>query len=325
MKILLVDPPCQRFMGFYRFYFPLGLSYLAATLQRSGHEVIIYDAEHDTSCISPSMKETSSRHQHYLNALTNDTHPVWEEFSKILADFKPNIVGISALTVKLASAIKLASITKSYNQKIIVVLGGEHVTVRPKDALHKNVDYIISGEGELALLKLVRELENKESPRKVISGHLISELDILPIPALKCLQNEKSYRPIDMGLMVTARGCPHSCSFCSLSSIWGKKVRFHSITRTITEIKMRMERYGTKYFSFRNGTFTQNRNRTIDFCHRLIEERLDIKWECLTRVDTVDSELLDLMQKAGCSTIRIGVESGSNDSLKYMNKGINKE
>ena len=107
---------------------------------------------------------------------------------------------------------------------------------------------------------------------------LIEELDTIPLPAINSLQNVLSYRPIDLGLIISARGCPFACNFCGLCIMWGRKVRYHSTDRVVQEITLRMEKYGTRYFSFRNGTFTIDRKRVINFCQRLLNDVLNIEW-----------------------------------------------
>lgn len=322
MRFLLVDPPFQRFIGFYRFYFPLGLTYLAAVLRQAGHEVLIYDSEHDPNCRSPAMKEAAASHHLYLEALENDSHPVWQEYQAKLAEFKPDIVGLSVLTVKHAAAVKLSKLTKEFDHGIITVAGGEHVTVRPQDALVAGIDYVVNGEGEQGILHLAHALGAGESVPRVISCPLIQELDSIPMPAIDAIPDFSTYRPVDLGLMMTARGCPFGCSFCGLFTIWGRQVRYHSTDRVIREIRERKEKYSTTYFSFRNGTFTLNRRRVVEICRRFLDERLAIEWECLTRVDALDAELLTLMKEAGCRTVRIGIESGSSEILRYMGKGV---
>jgi anaerobic magnesium-protoporphyrin IX monomethyl ester cyclase len=323
MKILLVDPPFQRFIGFYRFYFPLGLTYLAAVLMKDGHEVLIYDGERDPKCISSSVKDLSKRHFLYGEALKDDKNQVWQEFQEILGEFEPDIVGISVLSVKLLSALKIAKLTKQFNKHIVVVAGGEHVTVRPEDVFKDHtVDFAICGEGEQGMVELVNNISNSNQIKKVINSSLISDLDTIPFPSIDSLLNVGSYRPIDLGLMMTARGCPFSCTFCGLSTIWGHKVRYHSINRILDEIELRKRLYNTDYFSFRNGTFTLDKRWVKTFCQRLIDQSLNIKWECLTRVDVIDDDLVSMMKQAGCETIRIGIESGSQEILDYMQKGI---
>lgn len=169
---------------------------------------------------------------------------------------------------------------------------------------------------------MVKGIENKTYLPKIIKSELIQSIDSIPMPAIECLSNLSSYRPIDLGLMMSARGCPFNCTFCGLSTIWGHHVRTHSIDRIIEEILVRKNLYYVDYFSFRNGTFTLNKNSAIEFCNRLLKDSVNIKWECLTRVDVIDKELVSLMKEAGCETIRIGVESGSQKILDYIKKGI---
>lgn len=268
------------------------------------------------------MKDLSPQHFLYQEALLDDSNEIWSEYRQILSDFNPEIVGVSVLSVKLASALKIAKMTKEFNSSITVFTGGEHVTVRPQDVFTGNVDFAICGEGEQGILRMVKGIENKTYLPKIIKSELIQSIDSIPMPAIECLSNLSSYRPIDLGLMMSARGCPFNCTFCGLSTIWGHHVRTHSIDRIIEEILVRKNLYYVDYFSFRNGTFTLNKNSAIEFCNRLLKDSVNIKWECLTRVDVIDKELVSLMKEAGCETIRIGVESGSQKILDYIKKGI---
>jgi radical SAM superfamily enzyme YgiQ (UPF0313 family) len=337
MKILLVDPACYRFLGLHRHYFPLGLTYIAATLKQDGHEILIYDADHDSSGVSVSFVEVAENYHLYVEALANIEHPIWKEFDKILDDFKPQIVGFSTLSAKVGGTLLMAKMVKNKNPQIKTVSGGEHSTIRPIDVLVGDVDYVVMGEGELVLRSLVQCLENGGDTGNIrglaflnqngslVKNELmenIENLDNLPFPAIELLYKKETYRPIDMGLMMTERGCPYECTFCGLSTIWGKKVRCHSIKRIIDEIVHRRDMYKTEYFSFRNGTFTLSRERINLLCAEIEKLDFKIKWECLTRVGHLDKNLLEQMISAGCSAIRIGVESGSERILQYMRKKI---
>lgn len=338
MRVLLVDPACYRFLGLHRHYFPLGLTYLAAVLKQDGNEVLIYDADHDPAGVSTSYVEVAENYHLYVDALANSKHFIWREFEEILDEFKPQIVGFSTLSAKVGGTLLMTKMVKDKNPQIITIAGGDHPTVRPIDVLVGNsVDYVVRGEGELIIQNLVRCLEKGGDP-KIIPGlsfldengklfengsmNNIEDLDSLPFPSLELLYKKETYRPIDMGLMITERGCPYGCTFCGLSTIWGRKVRCHSIERIISEITHRKKMYDTEYFSFRNGTFTLSRERINSLCAAIKKLDFKIKWECLTRVDHLDENLLEQMINAGCSTIRIGVESGSERILRYMNKKI---
>ena len=124
-----------------------------------------------------------------------------------------------------------------------------------------------------------------------------------------------------MGLFMTSRGCPYNCSYCA-TSIWERKTRYRSIDNVMQEIRFVIEKYGAKQFTFKDDSFTVNRKRVVEFCEKLIKEGFGISWDCNTRVNLVDEEMLRLMKKAGCTSIKVGIESGSERILKLMSKNI---
>jgi len=218
MRILLVDPPCFRFAGYYRFYFPLGLTHIAAVLQQEGHEVMIYDAEHDPDCVSwKSTDDVADRMCHYHKAVQDDTHPVWTNFSAFGMNFVPN-----CSVFPFCPQTRLSSQNGSTCQVILwessIIAGGEHATVRPQDILRHQFDHVVAGEGELGMLQLVQQVVAGVRPPPFISADLVDTIDTLPMPAIECLRQYQSYRPVDLGLMVTARGCPFRCRFCALAT-----------------------------------------------------------------------------------------------------------
>jgi len=135
------------------------------------------------------------------------------------------------------------------------------------------------------------------------------------------LVNLKYYGSEDMGLMMTSRGCPYNCSYCA-TSVWGKKVRYRSIENVVREIRMVKDRGGCRQFTFKDDCFTLNKNRVIDLCGTLLKERIAINWECNTRINLIDEEILTKMKKAGCNSIKVGIESGSERVLRFINKKI---
>ena len=322
-KILLVDPPYQLFAGYYRFYFPGGLASIAAKLRQDGHEVLIADLEHKTDNTSKTFIDNNESHEKILEGLAE--HPVWENYKELLKNFNPSLVGITAVTPKIASVLKVAAITKEVNAGAYVVVGGNHPTARPQDLLKdKNIDLAVVGEGEMAMSKLAG-IQTAGNRLKVL-GNIIHEnpvgnLDSLPFPARETLMELSSYRPIDMGMISTSRGCQYSCTFCDVPVQWGSKVRFRSVDNVLEEMEHVQRDFGTEYFSFRDSTFTFDRERTISLAQK-IKERLDgVSWECLTKPNYIDAELIEILQGAGCHKIRVGVESGSGEMVKYMKKG----
>ncbi len=112
------------------------------------------------------------------------------------------------------------------------------------------------------------------------------------------------------------------CTFCGVQNIWTRRVRYRSSDNVVAEMKWLKEEYGTSYFSFRDASFTLNRGRVIKLCRAIVCENLDIQWEFLTRADLIDKESLIELKKAGCVTIRLGIESGSPKILQEMKKEI---
>lgn len=337
MRILFIDPPFQRFMGFHRYYYPMGLTSMAAVLMQAGHEVQVYDAEHCEQGQTLSWSAVAGRHSDYLRGLADECHPIWQEVEAVVRESKPELVGITALSVKAASARRVAAICKRVDPGIAIVVGGDHPTVLPEQFLRDpNIDFAVRGEGEATITELIAHLEHSRHAASIaIAGvssrtqdgirhgpdrEPIADLDRLPFPAIEALMNVESYRPVDFGAIMTSRGCPFACTFCGVSTVWGHQVRNRSAANVIAEIDHLRERYGTTYFSFRDASFTLGRQRIVDLCAGLLARDMQIQWECLTRPDLLDEELAGQMAAAGCVTVRLGVESGSPRILRDMNK-----
>jgi radical SAM superfamily enzyme YgiQ (UPF0313 family) len=339
MRILFIDPPFQRFMEFHRYYYPMGLASMAAVLIRDGHETHVYDAELLDGGQTLSWSAVANRHGDYLRGLSDENHPVWREAEAVVRRYDPQLVGITALSVKSPSALRVAAVCKRVNPAIRVVVGADHPTVFPEQFLRDpNVDFVVRGEGEETIAELVRHLaKDRNAAPAGIAGvsyrddggyrhnadrEPIADLDSLPLPAIDSLTNMKAYRPVDFGAMMTSRGCPYGCTFCGVPTVWGRKVRYRSPENVLAEIELMMGRFGTEYFSFRDSSFTLHRGRVMEICEKILERGLRIQWECLTRADLLDEELVGAMSKAGCVAVRLGVESGSPRILRHMNKNV---
>jgi len=341
MKILLIDPPYDRLVGFRSEWFPLGISYIASYLAAHGHEVGVYHAEHGPDTEYKSIVRYSEDFSRYKLAVQSDKHPIWEEVRDKISHFNPEVVGISVLTPKVPSAFKISAICKSINPNIIVVLGGHHPTIKAQEMLsNENVDFVIRGEGEETAYELIDNLENASSSYHTIPGlsfrdngkiihnidrECIGNLDSVPMPARDRLFNLQTYTPVQLSMVMTSRGCPYQCGFCASHNMWGNKVRFRSIKNVLAEIKELKNRYAIKNITFMDDSFTVNRNRVKELCSALIEEHLDITWGCLTRINMISDELISLMKKAGCTKVDVGIESGSQRVLDLINKGITLE
>ncbi len=306
MRTLLIQPDTPKLYGVGgQLAFPLGLGYIAAVLEKQHNvEVVSVGAE--------GLNDTSLR----------------ERVSKA----NPEIVGITSDTLTFQRAIEVAEIIKQVNQKTIVVVGGAHSNVLPAYPLkYSCFDISVYGEGERTVVDLWGKLGKGDSYREVKGivfrdddkiivtpkRELIGNLDRLPFPARHLFPMGKYGNYYSVG---TSRGCPFSCSFCSNNIVWGRRYRFRGSDSIINEVELLVNSYDAKKIYFREDLFTANKKRVMDVCNKIKEKKLNFDWECESRVDTVDSEMLMAMKDAGCKLMWFGVESGSQNILDYLNK-----
>ncbi len=337
MKALLIEPPFARFMGFYRFFFPFALSSLSAYLQEQGHEVLIYDADHAGHPVEMNSTDLLNAFPRYLEGIRNPDHLIWEESAEVMRQFNPDVIGITYLSTKKGAVEFLTRQAKRILPEVPIVLGGSHPSFLPESSLRQTgADFVVLGEGEETCAELLRYLERKDQSYGQIRGlafcgpqgkisvtdprPLIADLDTLPFPDRESLYRRESYRPDDMGMIMTSRGCPFSCTFCS--SLWERRVRYRSINNIIAEIEYLTERFGVKTVYFKDDTFTVDRKWVRAFCDALDHEKLSIRWECLTRMELVDEDLILRMRDSGMFNLKIGIETGSPRLLQATHKNI---
>jgi anaerobic magnesium-protoporphyrin IX monomethyl ester cyclase len=314
-ELLLVQPPCptpsrvhtrDRLLSAP----PVALGYLASLLLQEGYNVDIVDME-------------------ILGLGTADVYQIMETQ-------RPRLVGISATTLTYKNALRIAAIGKSINPEVLTVLGGPHVTFAAKDALSwPQVDYVIRGEGELALLDLARLVLEGWGDLGNIGGlsarkpdgtlihnprnPLLRDLDGIPFPARHLFPLHLYSAP---GLIITGRGCEGRCTFCAARGIAGGSYRIRSVGNVLQEIEVMISALGLHFLFFGDDTFTVFPSRTKALCQALRERNGQVAWICETRADAIDRATLQLMSQAGCKVIQFGAESGSQKILDSINKGI---
>jgi len=280
---------------------PLGLGYLISILRNKGFNVYFID-----NYLKPS------------NFIKNG----------FLQKNKIDFIGIYANTICYRDTLRMLNEIEELRKKGLwngkIIVGGPHTSVAI-DTIPKFVDYIVQGEGELAILEII----NGEPAEKIIRKERISDLDSLPflpwdIFAKLPYNHTCPWTNIEpVFTMNTSRGCPFRCSFCSVKAIWGKNYTYFSAGRIIEEIEYLVKNFKAKGIYFREDNFTLNQNRVRKFCEKLIEKKLNIFWACESRVDTLcNEELVRLMSRAGCKAIYFGIESGSQKILDILNKDI---
>lgn len=289
---------------------PTGLCYLHACLLEAGHESL----------------------------LANFSAWPAARVEKELLSFKPDIVGISQWTHNRHISLELAKMCRATLPDCIIVMGGGHATFCYEDALTEDspVNAVVRGEAEVTLLELVSAIASK-TPWHSIDGLAfrsngtivttparanIDNLDRLPLPARYLDSSIGLDLEFQSEFIVTTRGCPSTCFFCSSPDFWGKKVRFRSPEAIVEEILYIRQKYGLIYFSIRDDTFTADRKRVLEFCALLQQQKAHVLWNCQSRVTAIDEELVIAMKRAGCECMQLGVESGSPRMLQQLGKRI---
>lgn len=335
MDILLIYPPLSvkerygnRKIGQSGGHLPpLGIAGIAAYLKERGYAVGLVDA------LALDMTD--------------------EDICRYIAANKPKVVGLSALTSMFHRALVLTSAIKQQFPKILTIIGGQHATIIGEEIFSQTscFDIIVSGEGELTTLELmniykdigydreelmhsplveqIKGLIFKKNEAIIRTPHRepIADIDSLPFPARDLLPMEKyiplpnQYKRLPTVHMVTTRGCPYPCSFCSASAVFGKRIRQLSPQRVIDEIRHVMKEYGANEISFWNDAITINKDWMIEFCEMILSEGLDITWTCYGHINTVTKEVLLKMKEAGCFNIFYGYESGEQGLLDTIDKG----
>ena len=329
MKILL-GYTCHELgkMEFYSRFTPLGLGSINALLRREGHD----------------------------SRILNCSAWSWARTARFLKQERPDVFGVSVFTFNRHEAMRLASLARQANPSCLIAAGGPHATHLPHPLLSRypQIDVVVRGEGEETMLDLVRALGRGDrslagipgiSFRKSRSGDALVSTDPITACDRGSVFVDAPDRPVIMDLdrlphpsadpaaigvdpvtqfefVITSRGCPASCTFCSSPDFWGRSLRFRSAVNMIEEVRLLRERHGVVYLSVRDDTFTVNKKRVIDFCRMLIDQKIDLLWDCQSRVNAVDEDRLAWMRRAGCTHIQYGVESGSPRMLRRLNKGI---
>ncbi len=337
MRILLIEPPFARFMGFYRFFFPFSLASLAAYLKKDGHQILIYDADHNGKPANMTSTKLLNVFPKYIDGIKNLHHPIWQEVENVIKDFNPDLIGITYLSTKTGSVKNIVNISKRLYPQVPIVLGGAHASVLFKSSLEQSqADFVVLGEGEKTFSELIQKIQSgntdfenipglafKSAQGKIITTphrELLKDLDSLPFPDRDSLYRLETYRPDDLSMIMTSRGCPYNCAFCS--SIWERRARDRSILNIVAEIEYLIERFKTKNIYFKDDTFTLSRKRIFEFCNTLEQKNIQVDWECLTRIELIDKELIMRMRRAGMVYLKIGIESGSQRLLDAANKNV---
>ncbi len=339
-NILLIMPPSTISKEYSKeIQPPIGLAYIAACLEKDYNVKII-----DASC-EGWEKEISAPDDMFTYGLT------FEDLKEKAAEFKPDIAGVSCLySMQYKNAHTTCKIIKELNKDIITFMGGAHPTALPKETLEdKNVDFIIIGEGEQTTQELIAAIKTgsdistidgiafRENNNIIINPKtkFIDNLDKIPFPARHLLPMEKYFK-INMphGVssrfspntpLITSRGCPAHCIFCSIHGIWGYRYRARSVNNVMEELRLLKNKYGVREIQFEDDNITLDKNRAMELFERMIKEKLNLSWTTPNGVAmwSMNKELLAKMKQSGCYKLCLAFESGDQEMLtKVIHKPL---
>jgi len=310
-KVLLVQPhqDGRQIKGKKNFYLPLSLVYIGTAVEDK-HEVIVFDRNIDD-----------------------------RDFETFINEFKPDIVGFPTWTsTLLIDVIYLSKLIKRINSNIVIACGGVHATVEPESLMAEPyIDYVVKGEGEEAFLELCDKLEEHGNNTEILSKILnINDNPVRPFLDINSLKTPNydlvevsKYNWIAVNL---SRGCPGDCTFCYNAPMWGINkpgsekitennpfVRVLKTEKMIEIFKVIIEKHGVKNFSIVDDNFVFFKKRVIEVCKHL-ERYKDLSFICESRADTINDEVCVALKKAGCHYVQIGIETGSQRMLNFLNK-----
>lgn len=336
-EILLINPYYSQFIEYYSFYrpaSPMGLLYIAGYLKKYGvdckvYELGVFDA-----------KDAIKIDKRVRFGLCDG------KIAEIIKKEKPKIIGITSMySVYYRDVIEIADTIKKIDSDINIVIGGNHASSYWRYVLkNKGIDFVVIGEGEETFLELSRKLLNRESIECVCgiayregngtivrtnSRGLIKDLDEIPFPAFDLIDyrrylgegNPYSKCPPSAGI-VTSRGCPGNCVFCTVKAVWGRTWRGRSPKNVVAEIEFLQQRYNVKEFAFLDDSASVYCKRWHGICDEIIKRRLNIKWTTPNGIAhwTLTKETLNKMYKSGCYRITFGIESGNPQTRKFLGK-----
>ena len=294
---------------------PLSLSYLAGVLAQEGIEVKI------------------------LDFLVTRYHP--NKLRRELEEYRPQLVGATCVTLNYPIARRMLKVCQDFDPNIFTVIGGPHVTFALEETLLSSpwIDAVVIGEGERTLVELARAVaEDKdihhvsgiafadgERVLKTSPRPLIENIDQLPLPTRELLPMAR-YRALGTPCtVITSRGCPYSCIFCSGHRMFGPRVRFRNPGLVVDEVEKLQRDFGLAKINIVDDTFTLNHNHAQAVCEEMLRRNLKMKWSVFARVDRISEDLAQLMNRAGCEWVLFGIESADEGILKAIKKGFTPE
>ncbi|MFH1115524.1 MAG: radical SAM protein [Pseudomonadota bacterium] len=313
MKVLLLPNPVLE-AGLPQPYVPLGILSLATVLKDDGFNVEILD----------------------VNAVCSDA--TYREVPEAIVARRPDIVGFSTWCNYYLDLTKFAGIVRELLPNTKILFGGVQATHTDRETVQAfpQIDVVARGECDHTISDIVRSIHDPDKLRTVSGvtfmhhGNVVrtpdqgpvSDLDSLPLPDYGLIPSMDRIERVGVDV---GRGCPFKCGYCVTNSMGQGRFRQRSVANVIRLIKDVVQNYGKDYLRVEHDLLTLNRKWLMNFCNAIRAENLDIRWECFSRIDTIDGEMVECMAEAGCRYIYFGIETGSPRMQKLLNKRLNLE
>ena len=293
MKIVFIESPTPWSITQHA-QIPLGILYLSTILKKIHYDVSIF-------------------------------RPKTVEECSLVAD--ANVIAFSGTTLEYSMIVECAKYIKNINPDVILWIGGIHATSLPQEvADSKLFDSIAIGEGENIIGQMALDSQ-QNSPKQFYYGKPVKDLNSIPIPDRSMITGAHGLTIFSFGTnyigtgsenIISSRGCPFDCHFCSSKIMGGKNVRFRSVDNMIEEVEYIINNFGCKQLRFADDNITSKKTRLIELCSRL--KHYDLAWKCSARSSTLTDKVCKALSEGGCKEVSVGIETGDQRVLDFLNK-----
>ena len=253
----------------------------------------------------------------------------WDNFRSKLREIRPDVAGVTTMSPDFKYARRAIEIIKETDPRITTIIGGIHPTIKTEDVINdKNIDYIVKGEGEIVLPRLLKAIEEGRKSERVIKGESpdINELPFIDRELFDCLEMPFDFfLPLPFVTVLAGRGCSYSCKFCSPIGkvMYGSRIRRRTVDHVMDELRYLEDNYGFKSMLFWDDCFTEDKDWVMEFCGKYKKNGFTQPFVCQMRADIIckNPDMMKELKKAGMVMACIGFESGNDRVLKFANKG----